>query len=47
MNVWDALVLLAVGCLVLLALRRMRKNKKTGCSGSCAGCGQACPYRKK
>ena len=46
MNLWDVLILLAVGGAVLLAVRSVRK-KKTGCSCGCGGCTLDCPSRKK
>ena len=39
MNLWDWLILAAVACLLVLAIRRMRKNRKNGsCSCGCGGC---------
>ena len=37
MNLWDILILLAVGAMVLLAVRAIRKGRAGGCHGG-AGC---------
>jgi len=42
MNFWDYSILAAVGLMVLLALLRMRKKKKTGCPGGCSCCPGGC-----
>ncbi len=44
MNVWDLLILAAIVCLVVFAVRRI-KNKKTGGCGfgcSCSDCPSKC-----
>jgi len=50
MNLSDLLILGAIACAVVLALRQIRKRNKSGCS-CCDGCaGKACcrtsPYEK-
>lgn len=43
MNVWDILILAAVAALVVLAVIRMRRRKRSGrCSCGCEGCGMPC-----
>ena len=37
MNIWDLIILAAVGTVVLLAFRGVRRSKKNGCA-SCSGC---------
>ncbi|MBQ9408694.1 MAG: FeoB-associated Cys-rich membrane protein [Clostridia bacterium] len=39
MNVWDILILVCIAGIVLLALRVMRKTRK---SGGCSACGNSC-----
>ena len=49
MNIWDILILLAVGAMLLLALRAMRRGKAGGChdcGGQCACCGRDCADRQ-
>ena len=49
MNIWDILILLAVGALVLLALRAVRRGKTGGChdcGGACACCEKDCRNRQ-
>ena len=36
MNLWDILILAAVGCCLFFALRRL--GKKKGCSCGCSDC---------
>lgn len=43
MNFWDYSILAAVGLMLLLAVLRMRKKKKSGCPGCCVCCSGACP----
>ena len=47
MNVWDFVILLAVGALVLSALARMKKRRGGGCGCGCDGCGLPCGKRGK
>lgn len=49
MNLWDYVILAAVALAVFFALRTMRRNRKSGCSGGCAECDRACgaPVRRK
>jgi hypothetical protein len=50
MNFWDILILLAVAAAIVLALLRIRGQKKSGkgccgtsaCSGHCENCGFTC-----
>ena len=44
MNVWDWVILGAVGGLVFLAVKVLRgkKGKGEGCSCGCAGCSKSC-----
>ena len=50
MNLWDILILLAVGVMVLLAVRAIRSGNAGGChggagcscGGSCDNCTQGC-----
>ena len=49
MNIWDAVIVAAIGAGVILAVRHTRKNRKAGkCSGGCDCCGAAasCANRK-
>ena len=49
MNIWDILILLAVGALVLPALRAVRRGKTGGChdcGGACACCEKNCANRQ-
>lgn len=46
MNFWDYSILAAVGLMLILALLRMRKKKKTGCPGCCNSCPGGCPSKK-
>lgn len=47
MNVWDILILCAVGLALGLSIRHLYKNRGTGCGGQCAGCTRACARRKE
>ena len=43
MNGWDIILILLIGAAFLLAVRKVRKDMKSGssclsCGGSCAGC---------
>ena len=44
LNLWDILILLAVACLVVLSLRRLRKKDSGGCR-CCQGC-EKCRQKK-
>ena len=46
MNVWDAVILLAVAAVVLWGVRAIRKGK-IRCGGDCASCSQNCEHRTK
>lgn len=48
MHVQDIIVLAIVGLVLFLALRGcLRRRKRGGCCGTCAGCRQSgCPYGK-
>ena len=50
MNVWDWVILGAVGGLVFAAVKVLRGKKKEengGCSCGCAGCQRNCPVKKQ
>ncbi len=38
MNLWDALILLLIAAALFFAVRRVRKERSSGCGSSCAGC---------
>ena len=40
-------VLLAAIAAAVLSIVKDKKNKKGGCTGSCATCGASCPYNRK
>ena len=43
MNVWDILILLALGAAAAFALRHIVKQRKQGgCGGNCSGCSAPC-----
>ncbi|MBR6467326.1 MAG: FeoB-associated Cys-rich membrane protein [Desulfovibrio sp.] len=48
MNPLDILLLLALAAVVVLALRRIRRSRRGGCSctGGCAGCNLGCGQRR-
>lgn len=46
MNIWDALILLALLSAVLFGVR-MRKRKPRGCSCGCSGCAMNCAKKKE
>ena len=45
-NVYDVLILAAVGAALVLAVVGIRRNKG-GCCGSCEGCTRACSRKEK
>lgn len=54
MNIWDLVLIAALAGAVLLAVRRVRRLRKSGgcacggsCCGDCAACSQDCGARKK
>jgi hypothetical protein len=48
MNLWDILILLAVGALVFLAARQIRRNHRSGgCGCGCEGCKRSCKEQKE
>ncbi len=53
MNVWDILILLAVGVMVYFAVRAIRGGKAgschkgVSCSGCCENCAMACDHCEK
>ena len=52
MNVWDILILLAVGVMIYFAVRAIRSGKAgschdcASCNHNCASCAHPCPTRK-
>ena len=47
MNIWDILILAAIGIVLFFALRTAVRNRKN-CCGNCRGCekcGGSCPAR--
>ena len=46
MNIWDILILAIVVLLAVMAVRRLVKNRKSGCSCGCAGCTKDCAARQ-
>ncbi|MBR6707217.1 MAG: FeoB-associated Cys-rich membrane protein [Clostridia bacterium] len=47
MNAWDILILLAVAGVLVLAVRGMRRARKSGkCCGACSCCGADCAARQ-
>ena len=47
MNIWDILILCAVGAAVAVAVRTLRgKGKQGGCSCGCGGCTKECASRR-
>ena len=47
MNIWDILILCAVGAAVAAAVRTLRgKGKQGGCSCGCGGCTKECASRR-
>ena len=48
MNIWDWVIIAAVGVGVILAVIRMRKNRKAGkCPGGCECCGMPCAKKEQ
>lgn len=47
MNVWDILILLALGAAAAFALRHIVKQRKQGgCGGNCSGCSAPCAHKQ-
>ena len=53
MNIWDILILLAVGLMIFFAVRAIRSGKAgsrhdcAGCAHNCAACAHPCESHKK
>ncbi|MBQ7435405.1 MAG: hypothetical protein IJV51_06340 [Oscillospiraceae bacterium] len=53
MNIWDILILLAVGTLIYFAVRAIRSGRAgschdcMSCTHNCAACAHPCPTHKK
>ena len=53
MHLIDIILILLLACAVILALRHIRRMRRSGwaccsggCTGSCASCGADCPHKK-
>ena len=43
MNVWDIVILAVVAAALFLAVRKVRRNRRTGgCGCGCEGCSKSC-----
>lgn len=47
MNVFDIALLFLVAAAAALALRHLRRRKKSGCGGACSCCGADCPMKNQ
>ena len=48
MNVWDIVIAAMIAGSVILAIRHMRKNRKSGkCPGGCDGCCTPCAKKEQ
>ena len=43
----DVIVLAVLGLAILLAVSRLRKEKKSGCCGNCGSCSGCCSRQEK
>ena len=51
MNGWDILLLILIAVILILAVRKIRSDRRSGkgclsCGGNCAGCSAMCSNRK-
>ena len=47
MNIWDILILFAVGALILAAVIVVSRSRSKGCSCGCGGCSENCGKKRK